>query len=360
VRILTSGAGTGGVTGSASYTSAAATTAGYALGFAATAGDTTEFTATNNISHSGYLTVFSGAAGAYVPSLNNINNNDSKGAYTDITVGADAANGTNQLHWSNREPDRYTTKNITLTDDRYLRFFKTMSTGIDNSGFPDMLMNGDNPVFGYVRSSGGPAKAVGDGPGTGAGTAGTGGNQYPTYAAPQRREVNGTTGAEIYTEYLIKGSTWDAMGMARDESGRYIHATTFNRDGGALHLIYDRYAEIHGSGDGWGSGIGFGGNFAHYDDNNAMALETLSYDDKLTLERYWYPKIIAKGNSMDTANTATAGAAYYMFYFDDGTKELIFRTFRIRSNTRYTQRAAFELYRFGFFAEHRQKYCNRV
>jgi hypothetical protein len=118
------------------------------------------------------------------------------------------------------------------------------------------------------------------------------------------------------------------MGMARDDSGRYIHATTYNRDGAAFHLIYDRYAELYSDAKGWGSGTMFkdylagGGNVASLDNNNAIALETVNFKS-LVLDRYQYPKLIAKGNSRDRF------AAYYMAYYDNGTGQLIFRNFRI-------------------------------
>ena len=287
----------------------------------AVAVNSTAFTITNESSlRSGYLAVWTNGIG----SLNNINNNNSRGSFVPVTSGSNASNGFNQENMPNREADRYTVKNITLTDDRYVQFFGSVDTSISNSGYPVMIMNGDNPVFGYVKDNGGPNSN----PGTTTGGAGT---YYPTYAAPQRREVNGSTGAEIYTEYLIKGSMWDGMGMTRDDSGRYLHATTFARDGGTFHLIYDRFNEIQNptgadSGRGWGTGVAFSAtpNFAHADNNNALALETVSYNGQLGIFRYQYPKFISKGDS-----TTNPGAAYYLVYFDDITNELAFRNFRI-------------------------------
>jgi hypothetical protein len=186
-----------------------------------------------------------------------------------------------------------------------------------------MLMNGDNPVFGYLDSTGGPGAAPAAGAGGGAGS------YYPSHAMPQRAEFNAATGAAMYKEYLIKASVWDGMGMARDDSGRYIHATTYNRDGAALHLIYDRYAELYTDGQGWGSGTGYAmysGNWAYSDNNIAIALETVTLDG-LLLDRYQYPKLIAKGNSR------TSYASYYMAYYDDGAGSLIFRNFRIGNST---------------------------
>ena len=271
---------------------------------------------------SGFLTVWTDG----IASLNNINDNDAKGSFQSAVSGTNAVNGYNQENMPNREADRYTTKNITLTDDRYLRFFHVTDTKLGNSGYPVMIMNKDNPVFGYVKDNGGSASAAGNAAGTGAGSL------NPTYAAPQRREVDGVTGEEIYTEYLIKGSMWDGMGMTRDSSGRYLHATTFARDQSTFHLIYDRFSELHSpsSGNGWGTGVSFGTGglvFAHNTNNNAFSLETVNYSGALNIFRYQYPKLIAKGNS-----NSASGAVFYLLYFDETTKELAFRNFKIVNN----------------------------
>jgi len=281
----------------------------------------TTFNITNSTDYrSGFLTVWTNGIG----SLNNINNNDSRGSYTLVTSGSNATNGHNQENMPNREADRYVTKNITLTDDRYLQFSAIFDTGTSNSGYPVMIMDGNNPVFGYVNSSGAPSAA-------GAGNAGT---NYADYAMPQRAVYNGGTGARTSIEYLIKGSNWDAMGMARDDSGRYMHATTFNRSGSAFHLIYNSFNNDH-SQNGWGAGINFGGQVA-VDTNtgttngnlNAISLESINYAPGLVLERFEYPKLIGRGNS-----TSTTGARYYMFYYDRSSKEIIFRNFHIRLGT---------------------------
>ena len=271
---------------------------------------------------SGYLTIWTNGIAA----LNNINYNDATGNFIKISNTGNMSNGYNEENMPNREADRYTTKNITLTDDRYIQFYHVVDTGLSNSSYPVMIMNGDNPVFGYVKDNGGSAITAGTAAGTGAGSL------NPTYAAPQRRETDGVTGAEIYTEYLIKGSMWDGMGMTCDESGRYMHATTFARDQSSFHLIYDRFCELHNptSGNGWGTGVSFGSAnlvFAHAGNNNAFSLETVNYSGTLNIFRYQYPKLYARGNS----NTA-AGAAFYLLYFDEVKKELAFRNFRISNN----------------------------
>jgi hypothetical protein len=269
---------------------------------------------------SGYFVIYTSGIGT----LNNINNNDSAGSFVPAsgTAGgtANTNNGYNEANMPNREADRYVTKNITLTDDRYLQFYTVVKTDVKNGYNPVMIMNGDNPVFGYIDTKGGPSAAPGTLPGTGAGT------YQASHAMPQRSEFDFSSGARIYTEYLIKASIWDAMGMARDDSGRYIHATTYNRDGACLHLVYDRYAELYGNeGYGWGSGTAYAnytGNIAYNNNNNAIALETVNLNG-LLLDRYQYPKLITRGNSR------TAYASYYMSYYDNGTGQLIFRNFRI-------------------------------
>ncbi|AEF84647.1 hypothetical protein TREPR_2079 [Treponema primitia ZAS-2] len=301
-------------------------TVGTALTF--TGATATGFSATNASTKSGYLAVYSGTTTAPVGTLNNINANDSHGAYT-LTS---STNGLDQENMPNREADRYNTKNIRLTDDRYLQFYTVKQTDVKNGYYPVMLMEGDNPVFGYLDLTGGSS-----------GTPAIGANKYagtyqPTHAMPQRTRFDLGTGARQDTEYLIKASIWDTMGMARDESGRYIHATTYNRDGATFHLIYDRYAELHtSSGLGWGSGTGYsdynaytGYNWAFDNTNNAIALETVNLN-ALLLDRYQYPKIIAKGNS------ATSYARYYMTYFDNQSNQLIFRNFRIGVTTDVTE-----------------------
>ncbi|GHV68189.1 hypothetical protein AGMMS49928_07040 [Spirochaetia bacterium] len=320
---------------------------GTTLAFSSVAADKRSFKVTNNSAKSGYLTVFSGDGATTIGTLNNINNNDSLGAWTLQLSGSgsayqlipDTSNGSDEENMPNREADRYTTKNITLNDDRYLQFFKAFSTrrtatpaDIGSPTYPDMIMAGDNPVFGYINTSGGPNTAVGTAAGTGAGSS------YPQYATALRRGVNGGTGAELYTEYLIKtNGVYDGMGMARDASGRYLHASSIYREGGTFTLVYDRFAELFTNGEGWGSGWASGtttnAHLAHAANNNALTLETMSYGGSLGLGRYQYPKVIANGDS-----TTAAGAAYYMFYFDQITGELLFRNFKIAADNALTNR----------------------
>lgn len=253
----------------------------------------------NDSSVSGYLEIF-------VDDIRSINNiNDNSQSY-------------------NQEPDE-STKNRLLNDDRYLRFFDMKDTGIKNGYYPTMIMEGDDPVFGYVDLKGGPSNNTGIQESIDNGGAGT---YSADHAMPQRAKINGTDGSRIYTEYLIKASIWDQMGMARDESGRFHHITTYNRSGARMSYIYDRYAELYERGKGWGSGTGYDGYDGSWSDewnNNAISLEELNYGEGLMLGRYQYPKLIAKGNSVDNY------ANIYMLYFDANTtnKELILRNFRV-------------------------------
>jgi hypothetical protein len=130
------------------------------------------------------------------------------------------------------------------------------------------------------------------------------------------------------------------MAMARDDSGRYAHITAYNYAGAGLEFIYDRYAELWDTrGTGWADGVTYtdwpgsltAGRYYTRDTNNtAIALEKNTTNPggadaaSSQLDRFLYPKILTKGNSID--NFATN----YIAYFDDGTtnKNLIFRTFQ--------------------------------
>ncbi|MCL2067463.1 MAG: hypothetical protein FWG99_08365 [Treponema sp.] len=322
-------------------------TLGNAIAHSVVAADRTSILLGNN-STSGYLTVWSND----IPSLNNINNKDSLGSFIKVTSGANASNGYNEENMPNREADRYITRNITLTNTRYLQFYRVIETDVVNGYNPVMMMDGNNPVFGYLDFSGGDSGTPDLGPNTFAG------NYYEDHAMPQRTRFDFEDGTRMDTEYLIKASIWDAMGMTRDDSGRYVHATTYNRSGANFHVIYDRYAELYnssnlGTGVGWGYGTVYqnlnadraasvtnsrtsvpippssnvniwNSNMANDANNNAIPLETVNFGG-LLLDRYMYPKLIAKGNSY-----TTTGAAYYLAYFDNLTKDVIYRNFRIR------------------------------
>ncbi|MBQ3025430.1 MAG: hypothetical protein IJD23_08995 [Spirochaetaceae bacterium] len=262
----------------------------------------------NYSEHSGYLEIFVDG----IRSINNINDNSQS---------------------YNQEPDEFT-KNRLLNDDRYLRFFHMKDTGIKNGYYPTMIMEGDDPVFGYIDLKGGPIDPERDDGIEGIIDDGGAGKYYDSHAMPQRAKINGTDGSRIYTEYLIKASIWDQMGMARDESGRFHHITLYNRDGSSMAYIYDRFAELHPSGKGWGDGVtysGYDGQRPSDSNNNAIRLEYVDYGEGLLLGRYQYPKIIAKGNSV------TGAASIYQLYFDANTtnKELIFRNFKVGNEGDY-------------------------
>ena len=323
-------------------TTTTAATGTHVLGLTITKGsDTGSATITNNgITTSGYLEIFSNG----VRTLNNLNNNNAHGsfAFTGKVVSENTTPSVNDYkNMPNRvnEADFYTTKNVTLTDDRYLRVFDMKDTGIKNGYYPVMMMNENNPVFGYVDLNG--VNSI-DSINT---------FQNQCYQ-PQRMEYDVSQGKVSYIEYLIGGLAWDQMAMARDTSGRYIHGSVYNYAGDAIHLVYNSYAEQHTWNytyapnpqypnytrtiiltDGWGYTSkyeGYDGNKAESTENNAITLEKTNYGTNGTLiGRYQGMKLKVKGDS-----TSTAGAVYYMAYFDDNTtdKELIFRTFNIGSN----------------------------
>ncbi len=272
----------------------------------------------NNGSKSGYLELFVNG----VRTLNNINKNDAHGSFAVTTTGATTADYENM---PNREADYYNTKNVTLTDDRYIRFFDMKQTRVRNGYYPIMLMEGNNPVFGYVDNNGGRNSAAGTNAGTGAGT-----YQY-TNAMPQRAKFNGSTAAEMYTEYLGKALAFDQMAMAKDEGGRYIQSSVANYSGDYMTIYYDRYNELHtpASGYGWVGNTeyqDYAGNRGTNGNNNAIAIDGIgSYTG-----RFQYPKIVTKGNS----RTGTANV--YMTYFDAQTKNIFVRDFKIGTSTSET------------------------
>ena len=307
------------------------------IGLTASASDTNTVAISNSgITKSGYLEIFSNG----IRTLNNINANDAHDANGGGSgIGSAVSDYAN---YYNREPDYYTTKNVQLTDDRYLLMWDMKDTGVENGYYPVMLMNGDNPVFGYVDNNGGPSSAVGTGAGTGAGS------DHPTNAHAQRAEFNGSTGAEVYTEYLVKQLGTEQMGMAVDEGGRYYNATLFNYADGALALYYDRYNELapSNSGDCWGPGTtysNYNGKFAYTAGNNAISLERVDYNGGLKLNRYEYPKLITSGDSTN------GNAVVYMAYFDSKTNEILFRNFLIGTEIEAETNSGANPYTFTYY-----------
>ncbi|MCL2067464.1 MAG: hypothetical protein FWG99_08370 [Treponema sp.] len=314
----------------------------------------------SNDSTSGYLTVWTNE----IPSLNNINNKESLGSFIKVTGGANASNGYNEENMPNREADRYITGNITLTDTRYLQFYAVRETNVLNGYYPVMLMNGDNPVFGYVDPNGGPSlvpKPGGTMASNPVGNRGAGVNvngmtivlpapnstagSQNLDARAQRAEFDHSNGNPVYKEYLLKSLVQDQMAMAVDEAGRYGHYTVYNYNTGSTEYIYDRYAELWMDGAfGWAGETGIAttyttwptsnvaqpnysglvGRFRAADPfNTAISFEQPVASSGGQLDRFWYPKLIIRGNSI------TSFAANYLAYFDDYTDDIILRTFQV-------------------------------
>lgn len=284
----------------------------------------------NNGSKSGYLELFVNG----IRSINNVNNNDVYGTYPVTKVNGEIA-VSEYKYMPNREADYNSTKNVRLTDDRYLRFFDMKDTGFKNGYYPNMIMNGNNPVFGIVDLNG--KHSI---------SGFTEQSLKEPYESsgymPQRITYNVTSNKITDIEYLCGGLTWSEMAMVKDAGGRYIHASTYDYAGAAMHIFYNRYAEQHtwkkGSGfsvttytDGWAQGTGYegyNGNWAQNGNNNAIAIDKINLNGSLT-GRYQNLRLAVKGDS-----TTQTGASVYMAYYDDNTqnKDIIFRTFKIASS----------------------------
>ena len=297
----------------------------------ASASDANTVTITNSgITKSGYLEIFSNG----IRTLNNINAND---AHDANGSGSGIGNAiADYANYYNREPDYYTTKNVRLTDDRYLRFFDMKSTSIKNGYYPDMIMDGNDPVFGYVDLNGrNDSSTV---------------NFYiPGAYQAQRTKFSGTDASFTDIEYLLGAISTDQMAMVKDETGKYIHATVYNYAGASMDVVYNDYAEDqtwwdNSTGqwvnrtDGWAGGVGYSGYngvFSYQADNNAISLETTSFGNGTLIGRYQNIRMAVKGNS-----TTRDGASVYMAYYDDNTtdKDVIFRTFKIGTNDSWTNR----------------------
>ena len=301
-------------------------TSGISVSFSGAADPYTSFKANADITKSGYLEVFVNG----VRSLNNINNNDAKGAYTYTGEGGSAA-VTDYGQMPNREADFYTTKNVTLTDDRYIRMFDMKDTGMKNGYYPTMIMSGNNPVFAYVDLNGKHSIS--------GFTEDSLTNPYrPTGYMPQRLTYDVTANKITDIEYLCGGLSWSEMAMAKDASDKYIHSSVYDYNGAAMHVFYNRYAEQHswyGYTDGWGKGIGYSGysgDWAYNSNNNAISIDPIDYGGTSLTGRYQNIRMVASGDS-----TTTTGASIYMAYYDDNTnnKDVIFRTFKIKSNSSF-------------------------
>ena len=272
----------------------------------------TSFKISNDVNLSGYLEVFVNG----VRAINNINVNAKP---------------------YNKEEDIYILKNKTLTDDRYLRLFDMKQTQISNGYYPEMIMDGNDPVFGLINPAGYQTSY--------------GKNiefAWPLQALYQTQRIKfdsasgniAMTGGLAQIEYIAGAINWDQFAMAKDTSNKYHYISVYNYNKAGMMYAYHSYAELEKSYmnkvGGWGAGSGYSGyngKFASEVGNNALVLDSLAYKTSSSiLERYRYPKILAKGDS----NTA-AGASVYIAYYDavnnDTTKQGIkFRSFKIGDN----------------------------
>ena len=270
----------------------------------------TYFSLRNVITKSGYLEVFTNGNRA----LNNINNNDSYGTAVNSSNVQLTKNNAQPADFEkayNREADYYTTKNVRLTDDRYLLMWDMKQTNVTNGYYPVMVMEGDDPVFGYIDNNGGGAEA---------------GSSPASAAKYQRAKFNGDTGAEIYKEYLGKSLSADQMAMVKDGGGRYIHFSVSDFAGDNMWIFYDRYAELYtnsnvSNGNTWYQY--FNGNYGNQGNNNAIALESIGSN----VGRIQYPKMQVKGNSR------TGAASIYLIYYDAPDAKFYARDFMIGTAT---------------------------
>lgn len=278
----------------------------------------TTFWAKNDIANSGYLEVFvKDANNNYIRTLNNINNNDSHGSasYSGTSV-------TRYKNAYNREAEYEGTRNVTLTDDRYILMWDMQKTNTKNGYYPNMLMEGDNPVFGLVDLNGWTETTVASG--------------YYNNMLVQQKKFKGTIGNEDDGEYyggdyLMGGFLFDQMAMARDSSDKYIYASVYNNNQASMGFIYDKFASYYTDRSGWQSpGSYWTGQTLEKSSsgrNNALNIEGMNVGKSL-IDRYQNLRLIADGNS-----TTTNGANIYMTYYDDYDSSILFREFKIKKKT---------------------------
>ena len=271
----------------------------------------TSFGISNDISYSGYLEVFTNG----IRALNNINENDAYGTATKtvnkqdvpITGGASGNATVNDYKYAyNREADYITTKNVQLTDDRYLRVFEMHDTKINNGYYPVMEMEDGNPVFGYIDNNGGGTDVSG---------------APAANAFYQRAKYTLNTGNNDYKEYLGKSLVGDQMAMVKDGGNRYIHVSVSNYSGDYMTIYYDRFSELHDSNvwNGVTAYTSLTGMRGTEGSNNAIAIDSV---EKKT-GRFQYPKLFSKGNSI------TGSASIYMAYYDGSNSKIYIRDFMI-------------------------------
>lgn len=256
----------------------------------AVAGDFASVTVRKNATGSGWLSVVSGTPGNPIASINNVNDNALA---------------------QNQEPS-VGQNNPTLRDDRYLSLFSVIDTGFVNGYYPEMLMDGDFPVFGFIDDS-----AASD-------------LQFT------RGEVTGESGgvATVNRIGLIRGLGFQYYALARDDDGIYhqLSSSSFNSE--SQYYIYGEYAPDYPGN--WGTGYndnggatrvyftGFTGNRAPSDNNDVILMDALDYDPGLLVGRYRNPRLIASGRTTLPGTAATIAMSFY----DSGAGSIIFRNFQ--------------------------------
>ncbi len=296
---------------SSSVIANATASSGIAVTYSAVNSEYASFSANANLTKSGYMEVFVNG----VRTLNNINSNDSRGSFVGIN------NVEDYKDMPNREADYNETRNVTLNDDRYIRLFDMKKTNTKNGYYPVMIMDGDNPVFGFVDSSGRHSADASIN------------MSYPADMQPQRRKFNSDGTYSVgNTEYLVSGTTFDQMAMAKDEGGRYHQVSVYNRNAASMGYYYEKFASLHTNSAGGYDGRQMGSGYQYYTptwsqdaNNNALTLDGINAGGAM-IDRYQSIKLLATGNS-----TNATGAYIYQAYYDDSTSELIFRQFRVRS-----------------------------
>jgi hypothetical protein len=237
------------------------------------ASDYTSVTVSNSSDASGYLTVVSGTVAAPVPSINNVNED------TEYNTETESASG-----------------HVSLTDDRYIRFFDVTSTDFSSSYYPNMLMEGDNPIFGFIQGG-----------------------------ASNDLQVRYST-SDTDSEGLIRILSAEQMAMARDDDGVYHYASVNNFNNGRLVYLYDEYDSYYTNGGAvspyWSS---FNGTYSYYSSNNAIDLDSVNYSPGLQLGRYLNLQMEVKGSSL----TSGEYAKVYMAWYDNYSGEIIFRNHRV-------------------------------
>jgi hypothetical protein len=266
------------------------TLVGNALAVNSVSADWTVLTVGQAATASGYLSVVSGTAGSPVPSVNNINGNDSF-----VDINGDTVAQLAEKY--NREPDELAVKNRLLTDDRYIDFFTVTDTGLASSFFPNMIMSADTPVWGYVQGT----------------------------AANDLQVRRGTSSASNIG--MVRILSADQLAMARDDDGFYHMASINNFNAGRMVYIYNVFETTPGYANGGATSpywVGYTGVYANAAANNAIELDSINYGS-LSLGRYTGLQMVVKGRS----NTAGQYSRVYLGFYDQSTGELLFRNFRV-------------------------------